>query len=474
MNAPHTISSAPGPGSGSPYADTSFWMQTADDDLTPRPALKGDLVVDVAIMGGGYSGLWTAYYLLLDNPALEVAVIERDICGFGASGRNGGWCSSRYPLYPETLERRFGPELARRTLLEMFDAVEEIGRICEREGIDAHYRNTGILSVARGRDQLPAIQAAHAAYARLGLDDRNLLIGPEAARERINVTKLEGALYTPVSASVHPARLARGLARAVERRGGVIYEQSAVTGITRGPRPALSTASGRVQARRAVVTAGEAYLPQLAPFRRSRLPMSSMIVLTAPLTAAQWDEIGWAQGESLGSQAHTVDYLTKTLDGRILYGSRGAPYHWGSRLDETRDREAIGWMQEAVVNWFPSLRGVEFTHAWGGYLGVSRDWSPGVTFDPATRLGNLGGYTGRGVSTSNLSARLLAGLITGRETGLETLPLAQHQPPAWEPEPFRWLGVRYVQDAFRRIDQAAEDGRPPPFDTAFAHQLSEQ
>lgn len=464
----------PRPAQSQAYADTSFWMQTADDDLTPRPALKGDITVDVAILGGGYSGLWTAYYLLRDNPGLEVAVIERDVCGYGASGRNGGWCSSRYPLYPDTLERRFGRESARQTILKMFEAVEEIGRVCEHEGIDAHYRNTGILSVARGKEQLPAIRAAHAAYARLGLDDRNQLISAEAARERINVTRLEGALYTPVSATVHPARLARGLARAVERLGGVIYERSAVTEVTTGAKPGLATACGRVRARRAVVTAGEAYLPQLTPFRRSRLPMSSMIVLTAPLTAAQWDEIGWSAGESLGSQAHTVDYLTKTLDGRILYGSRGAPYHWGSRLDEDRDRATIGGMQAAVLNWFPSLAGIEFTHAWGGYLGVSRDWSPSVTFDGTTRHGDLGGYTGRGVSTSNLSGRLLAGMITGRETGLESLPLAQHRPPAWEPEPFRWLGVRYVQDAFRRIDQAAEDGRPAPFDTAFVHQLSEQ
>lgn len=456
------------------YAGASFWMETVEDDLTPRPALAGDLVVDVAILGGGYSGLWTAYYLLRDNPGLEVAILERDVCGFGASGRNGGWCSSRYPLYPETLERRYGAEPARRTLLAMFDAVEEIGRVCEREGIDAHYRNTGILSVARGAGQLPAIRSAHAAYARLGLADRNLLIGADEARERIKVTKLAGALYTPVSASVHPARLARGLARAVERLGGIIHEQTAVTGVVTGPKPALETANGRVRARKAVVTAGEAYLPQLAGFRRARLPMSSMIVLTAPLTPAQWDEIGWANGESLGSQAHTVDYLTKTLDGRILYGSRGAPYHWGSRLDEDRDRAAIAGMQQAVVNWFPSLAGVAFTHAWGGYLGVSRDWSPGVTFDPDTGLGDLGGYTGRGVSTSNLSGRLLAGLITGRETGLEALPLAQHRPPAWEPEPFRWLGVRYVQDAFRRIDEAAEAGRRPPLDTALARQLSDQ
>jgi glycine/D-amino acid oxidase-like deaminating enzyme len=473
MNRPFAIPAAGVP-TASPYADTSFWMQTVDDDLTPRPALKGDVTVDVAILGGGYSGLWTAYYLLRDNPGLEVAIVEREICGFGASGRNGGWCSSRYPLYPETLERRYGAERARQTILEMFAAVEEIGRVCAREGIDAHYRNTGILSVARGKEQLPAIHAAHAAYARLGLDDRNLLIGADEAREHVRLTRLEGALYTPVSATVHPARLARGLARAVERLGGVIYEQSAVTAVATGASPGLATASGRVRARKAVVAAGEAYLPQLAPFRRSRLPMSSMIVLTAPLTAAQWDEIGWDRGESLGSQARTVDYLTKTLDGRILYGSRGALYHWGSRLDEDRDRATIGGMQAAVVNWFPALAGIAFTHAWGGYLGVSRDWSPGVTFDADARLGNLGGYTGRGVSTSNLSGRLLAGLITGRETGLEGLPLAQHRPPAWEPEPFRWLGVRYVQDAFRRIDQAAEEGRRPPLDSAFVHQLSDQ
>lgn len=275
---------------------------------------------------------------------------------------------------------------------------------------------------------------------------------------------------------MHPAKLARGLARAVERRGGAIYEQTRVVRIASGPQPALETAHGRVLARRAVVAAGEAYLPKMQGFERALVPMSSSIVLTAPLSPAQWDEIGWRGGEGLGSQAHTVDYLTRTPDGRILYGSRGAPYLYGSATegaDEVFARTATE-MGEQLCGWFPVLCDVGFTHAWHGFLGVPRDWNPNVAFDPRARVGALYGYTGRGVSTTNLAARLLSSLILGRETALSRLPLAGRSSPDWEPEPLRWLGIRYVQDALRRMDKARDAGRRAPLDAPLAKRLSEQ
>lgn len=456
------------------YRDTSYWLETCQDDLTPRAALSGQVTVDVAVLGGGFSGLWTAYYLMRDNPGLQVAILEKDICGYGASGRNGGWCSSRYPLDAGTLAERYGVEIGRKTLQAMYDAVEEVGRVCVQEGIDAEYRQTGILSLARGKGQLPAVQSAHRAYERLGFGDQNRLLGAEAAREKVHATQVEGALHSPKSATVHPAKLVRGLAHAVERLGGVIYERSPVTRFEPGDSPRLHTDSGVLVARKAIVAAGEAYLTQQPRYRRTLLPMSSLIVLTEPLSADQWASIGWADGEGLGSQVNMVDYFTKTTDGRILYGSRGAPYHMNSNMDQPWDAATAKAMRETLVEWFPALEGTAFTHSWAGYLGVARDWTPTISFDPRTKVGQLFGYTGRGVSTTNISARILAGMITGKPTGLEFLPSVGNRSPQWEPEPLRWLGVRYVQEGFARMDAAMKAERPAPLDAPLVRRLSKQ
>jgi glycine/D-amino acid oxidase-like deaminating enzyme len=452
------------------YSKYSFWLETAGEPLTSRAPLNRSMEVDVAILGAGYSGLWTAYYLLRENPLLSVAVVEKEIAGFGASGRNGGWVSPRFPVTATMLERRYGREAARSLFLAMMDSVDEIGRVCAEEQIDAKYHRGGYLSLARGAHQLRSIQGSFAAFDRLGFRDRHKLLTAEEARERLNATKLAGALYSPDCASVHPGRLVRGLARAVERRGGAIYEQTEVADFEGGDAARLITRAGELRAKKAVVLAGEAYLTRLAKLHRALMPVYSLIVLTEPLTAKQWSEVGWQNGESVASNKLTVDYLTKTSDGRILFGSRGAPYAFGSKITDEQDQHEATHerARRAVVEWFPMLEGIKFTHAWGGPLGMPRDWMPTVRFDPASRIGMACGYTGQGVATTNLAGRVLAGLILGKQSGLEQLSLAQRNSPNWEPEPLRWLGVRYTQHAFSRIDNALESGRSRPIDASLA------
>ncbi|MGA7806234.1 NAD(P)/FAD-dependent oxidoreductase, partial [Bradyrhizobium sp.] len=421
-------------------------------------------------LGGGYSGLWTAYYLLRHEPALRVAVVEKEIAGFGGSGRNGGWCSPNFPVTAGALEKRFGAETARNLLLTMRASVDEVGRVCAEEKIDAHFHNGGVLTLARGQHQLSGIRSSYAAYERLGLSNRYQLLSAPEAGERIRVTDVYGGLYTPDGASLHPARLVRGVARAVEARGGIIYEQTQVTSFKAG---SLLTPGGELRAKRAIVLAGEAYLTRLPRLHRALLPVYSLISLTEPLTARQWSQIGWQNGESVASTRNTVVYLTKTRDGRILFGSRGAPYVFGSKITDQQDTHeaTLKMIQRSLMEWFPSLTGIGFTHAWGGPVGMPRDWMPAVSFDAHSRMGSIMGYTGQGVSTSNLAGRLLAGLIMNRKTGLEMLPLAQRRSPKWEIEPVRWLVVRYMQNAFMRIDEAAEAGRPRPVDARLAEHL---
>lgn len=455
------------------YAKHSFWLETAGEDLNPRPALERSTEVDVAVLGAGYSGLWTAYYLLRERPGLRVAVVEKEIAGFGASGRNGGWCSPKFPVTPAVLEERYGAEATRSLLVTMYDTVGEVCRVCQEESIDAHFHKGGALSLARGAHQLPSIQGARATYERLGLQDRNHLLSAEETREHVKVTDVYGALYTPESASVHPGRLVRGLARAIERRGGTIYEQTEVVSFEGGDAPRLITRAGELRAKQAIALAGEGYLSRLPQLHRAIMPVYSLIVLTEPISDSQWSAIGWQDRESISSQKFTVDYLTRTADGRILFGSRGAPYVFGSKITNEQDRHepTHARARRAVVEWFPSLEGVQFTHAWGGPLGMPRDWMPAVAFDPSSRIGTARGYTGQGVATTNLAGRVLANLILGKQTGLETLPLAQRRSRDWEPEPLRWLAVRYMQNAFARIDEAAENGQTPPMDAPIAEFL---
>jgi glycine/D-amino acid oxidase-like deaminating enzyme len=263
------------------------------------------------------------------------------------------------------------------------------------------------------------------------------------------------------------------LARAIERCGAVIYENTDVTSVLPGPGARLITSAGEVRAKQAVILAGEAYLTRLRKFHRALLPMYSLISLTEPLTPAQWAEIGWQNHESLASNRFTVDYLTRTPDGRILFGSRGAPYKFGSRISDEQDvhEPTHARVHRAVVDWFPSLEGIQFSHNWGGPVGMPRDWMPTVRFDPASRLGIICGFTGQGVATSNLAGRLLAALVALNPSHLEKLPLAQRRSPNWEMEPLRWLVVTYMQNAFERIDDALEAGKPRPLDARIAEEL---
>jgi len=454
------------------YTDYSFWLADAGD-LTPRAALQRSEEVDVAILGAGYTGLWTAYYLLRTRPEWKIAVVEREISGYGASGRNGGWCSPRFPMTAGELTRRFGAEKTRDLLSALQDSAETIHTVSEEEGIDACYRAGGTLTLARGAHQWPALQATFRAYQQLGLVDRYHLLSASEVATHIRATNVHGGLYTTDGASLHPGRLVRGLARAVEARGGVIYEQTAVTDVRGGSRPVLRTAAGEVVARKAVVLAGEAYLTQIRPMHRALLPAYSLICLTEPLTPAQWAQVGWERGENVASARNTVVYLTKTHDGRILFGSRGAPYAFGSRISDAQDRHTatIAMIQGSLIEWFPMLAGIRFEYAWGGPVGMPRDWLPSVRFDPDSKIGIACGYTGQGVVLSHLAGRILAGRITGTRTGYEELPIAGHRSPAWIPEPLRWLVVRYMQNALLRIDEAQESGRQKPLDAPLAEAL---
>ncbi len=447
-------------------AATSYWLQTADDDLTPRPGLDGSLRVDVAIVGAGYTGLWTARELLRRDPSLSVVVTEARTAGFGASGRNGGWLTAGLGVTPEELARRTSPSVVREVTRTMRDSIDRVVAACEEEGIDAQVRRGGILRVARGRHEAPRLHETARSRQRLGIDQGLEVLSATELAERLRVSDAHGAVFDPHGAAIHPGRLARGLARAVERRGGRILEGTpACTIRERSPRqrPAVVTARGQIEAD-AVVLACEAWTSGLAGHRREILPVYSLIVLTDPVGEDVWREIGWQGHELLSSHRYTVDYLTRTVDGRVLFGGRGAPYHYGSRIRDRFDRHdpTHRLLRDQLASWFPDLAGIGFSHAWGGPLGMPRDWLPSFRFDHRTGIGAAVGYTGQGVTTANLAGRVLADLVLDGSSPHGELPMVDHHPRRWEPEPLRWAAARYLQRALARVDaKAARTGRPP-------------
>ena len=440
------------------YAGVSLWLETAGDDLAPRSALDGDAEVDVAVVGAGYTGLWTAYYLAAAEPSLRIAVLEREVAGFGASGRNGGWCSALFAASREAVAAAAGREAALDLQAAMVETVDEVGRVAAAEGIDCGYVKGGTLALATSPAQLARLRRHVEDDHAWNLTDSRWLEPAEVA-ERVAAAGVLGAAYTPHCARVQPAALVRGLARAAEARGVRICERTAVTAIRPG---VAETDRGRVRAE-VVVRATEAYTSGLPGLRRALLPIYSLIVATAPLPPHAWAELGWTGAETLTDGRHLLVYAQRTTDGRVAFGGRGAPYHAGSRTDPAYEREerVFAALAEAMHTLLPATAGVPITHRWGGPLAAPRDWFPSVGLDRATGLAWAGGYVGDGVGTANLAGRTLADLVLRQDTALTRLPWVGHRSRRWEPEPVRWLGATAVRRLAASADAVeARTGRP--------------
>ncbi|MEU9913649.1 FAD-dependent oxidoreductase [Streptomyces sp. NPDC051001] len=437
----------------------SFWY--ADDGFPAvREPLPGDATADVVIVGGGYTGLWTAYYLKKAAPFLQITVLEQKFCGYGASGRNGGWLYNGV-AGRDRYARLHGHEAAVRLQKAMNDTVDEVVRAAEEEGIDAGIHKGGVLEVATTPAQLARLKDFHAHELSYGEKDRELYDARGTA-ERIRVAGAVGSSWTPHGARVHPVKLVKGLAAVVEALGVTIHEQTPVTEIR--PKHAV-TPYGTVRAPY-VLRCTEGFTANLKGQRRTWLPMNSSMVVTEPLSDAQWESVGWGGREALGDMAHAYMYAQRTEDGRIALGGRGVPYRFGSRTDnDGRTQDAtVEALREILVRFFPSLAGVRVEHAWSGVLGVPRDWCATVTLDRTTGLGWAGGYVGSGVATTNLAARTLRDLVRldsgqGGTTELTGLPWVGHKVRRWEPEPFRWLGVQGMYATYRAADRREAGAR---------------
>ena len=447
------------------YAALSLWW----DGLEPVPvrrSLDGALDVDVAIVGGGFTGLWTARSLLEADPTLRVVVVEKEVVGFGASGRNGGWCSALFAASDARIERQHGHDAAMSMRRAMQASVDEVGAAAAADGIDCRYEKGGTIVAARSAAQVQRStnEIDEARAFGLGEEDLRWLDAGEATKV-LGAQGVLGATFTPHCAAIDPARLVRGLADTLERRGVTILEGTEVLAIepaTAGQRPRVRTAFGTVVAD-VVVRALEGWTPTLAGAAREIAPVYSLMVATEPLPAEFWADAGLDGRPTFADHRHVIIYGQRTADDRIAFGGRGAPYHIGSSVRPSFDRDpgVFKMLRETLVELFPALVDARITHRWGGPVGVPRDWHSSVGYERESGIAWAGGYVGDGVSTTNLAGRTLADLIVGRDSELVRLPWVGHRSPRWEPEPLRWLGINMGLWATKAADRTElRNGQP--------------
>jgi glycine/D-amino acid oxidase-like deaminating enzyme len=429
-----------------------FWWDAVD--FGAAELLADDLDVDVAIVGAGYTGLWTAYSLLENDPALRIAILEAQHVGFGASGRNGGWCYDGFAAGLERIEKMSDLTTAQDFGAALREMVDVIAKVVASEGIDCDLHKGGTIEFLRNGGQVGRAAEDVASSRRYGWShDEVRILGAAEAQEIARAADIEGGLWSAHTAAIQPAKLAVGLATSLRSRGVRIYERTPVTAITPGR---ILTAGGATVRATATVQATEGYTADLEGHHRTLAPLYSLMIATAPLPDALWDEVGLADRQTFGDLRHLVIYGQRTADGRIAFGGRGAPYDYGSRIRRNAEFpvDAFAPVREALVEVFPQLADVEVTHRWGGVLGVSRTWFPTVHFDPVTGIGSAGGYVGSGVAATNLAGRTLADLITGRTTRLTRFPWVNHHVRKWEPEPLRWIGVNAALRVMAGADEA--------------------
>lgn len=433
----------------------SHWWQQLDPP-EPRPQLPGGLSADVAIVGAGYTGLWSAYYLKRARPSLRIVVIEQRHAGYGASGRNGGWLTNSITGGRQQYIATHGRQSAERFQQAMNDTVDEVINVAAAEGIDADIQKGGEFTVA----YTPAQEARLRAFvaSEQSWENTNVTVLEAAdAMAKINVAHSRAAAWHPHAARIQPAKLVRGLAESLERLGVEIYERTTAMEIAPNR---VHTTHGTVTADH-IVRATEGFTANLRGLRRLWLPMNSSMIATAPLPDAVWDELHWNEGEVLGDFAHVYIYAQRTADNRIAIGGRGVPYRFGSKTDSDGQTPAVTLETLSAIlhRLFPATADAGVEHLWSGVLGVPRDWAATVGLDRATGIAWGGGYVGTGVTASNLAGRTIADLILGHDTDLTTLPWVNHRARRWEPEPLRWIATKGLYAAYGAADRAESAGR---------------
>jgi glycine/D-amino acid oxidase-like deaminating enzyme len=433
----------------------SYWLSLAP--YTPSPALRGDATADVAICGGGYTGLWTAIELKRADPALRIVVLERDYVGYGASGRNGGFAMPLLHRSLADLARSLGDADAARLHRAAVGAVRSLRTFVESERIECDLMPNGMLVVSNGPEQDARLAAELETAARLGLDGMTFL-DRAAVQAEIHSETLRCGIAEEACVLVNPAKLVRGLKDVAVRLGVAVHEGTAVTEVASAPGAVtLATPGGTVRAERALL-ATNAYSTGFPALRRWLLPLYSYIILTRRLTADEWGRIGWARRQGVEDRRTFLHYPRPTVDGRILWGGRDAAYHPdGPKPEYDRDAAIFRRLEETFRATFPQLGDMIFEYQWGGPIAVMARFIPASGWLEGERIAYGFGYNGHGVAGSHLNGQILRDLLLDRKTELTDLPIVTRKPIAFPPGVLRDPLVRSSMRSLQRCD---DEGRP--------------
>jgi glycine/D-amino acid oxidase-like deaminating enzyme len=442
----------------------SWWLEDAlagESDSVPAPALAGDATANVAIVGGGYTGLWTALALREQAPELRITILEAEICGDGPSGRNGGFVHGYWGAFASILSV-LGEEQALQLARAGEQIVPGIRAWAEARGEDVWLREAGMLEVSASPAQDASVQNAVAGAAGVGCPDQAVALSPEEVAQRISSPVFRGGVFYPDGATVHPGLLVRALRRAALDAGVRLHEGTRVTGVRAGSPNELVTPGGTLRASE-VVLATNAALTGWKPAGRSLTNFGSYVVLTEP-APERLAEIGWTGGEGVFDSRMFLHSFRTTNDGRVLMGSGTGPIGFAGRIDDrfSRDGPTAARAEAGLRRLLPGLADVRVERAWGGPIDVSADHLPFFRTQSGTRIHYGAGYSGHGVGPSWLGGRILASLVLGTDDEWTRLPLATRRVPRLPGEPLKRFGGGVVRWAIMKSEDAEEQERKPP------------
>ncbi len=439
-----------------------YWIEEAGA-VEPAPPLSAELEADVVIVGGGFTGLWSAWYVRQLEPAARVVVLESEqVCGHGPSGRNGGFCNGMW-LSAATLRDRWGDAAALAICRAGDEAVARIGAFCADHHVDAWWRPGGYLEMSTAPAQDGAWERAVAACGELGVPEAIEELSPEQVQARCSSPAFRAGVVCPDSATVQPARLALGIRRVLREQGVEIFESTPVRRLEAAPGGVRArTPGGAVRAERAVLAIGAAARGRRGPLRGRLTVASSHIVLTEPVPDVI-EEIGWTGGDAIIDSRALVHYFRTTPDGRIAFGWGGGRIAFGARTHGHAEVDAtvVAANEQHLYDYFPALRGRRITHAWGGPIDASPTHLPTVVTLPGGRAFAAAGYTGNGVGPTNMVGRTLASLALGRDDDASRLAFVDAASPRVPPEPFHWIGGEAIRLGILAKEEAEMAGREP-------------
>ena len=448
----------------SPIAESCWWLREALTHAEfvgdPAPRLRGGTSADVAVVGGGFTGLWTAWFLKQRDPGVDVVVLERDECGFGPSGRNGGFLNG-FLSHLASLVDVYGVDDTRAVLSAGDRAVEGVSGWIRDHGVDAWYRPAGAIGVASSAAQVGAWDELLAAADAVGVRDRYRVLDQEELAARCVSPVFVGGVLDDDGGTLQPARLVRALRQACLDAGVRIYEHTPITPPTPATRGALDTVGGPVRAG-SLVLGANAWMASWPAFRRRIVARATYIAITEPAPELL-AETGWTDGVGIYDFRSSLRYLRTTPDGRIAMGVGGQRGSYSGRIDGRFDTDDEGRRNcvEALHRFFPTFRDVPIEASWGGPIDVSSTHEPYVGTLPGGRVHFALGYTGNGVGPTHLMGGILAAKALGIETDDTRLPFVGNEPRPWPVQPFRGAGASMVNAAVVRRDDALDDGRRP-------------